>query len=93
MQECSAKYKAAQAAGTLKTTLDASMTSTQYPGRGVFLAKLAESGDLPTPDDLHKLWFLMQQELTAEGQVAKFSTTVSHEDGTQENASVIRVGV
>jgi len=82
-----------QAAGNLKTTLDASMTSTQFPGRGVFLAKLAESGDLPTPDDLHKLWFLMQQELTAEGQVAKFSATVSHEDGSQENASVVRVGV
>ena len=82
-----------QAAGNLKTTLDASMTSTQFPGRGVFLAKLAESGDLPTPDDLHKLWFLMQQEMTAEGQVAKFSATVSHEDGSQENASVVRVGV
>jgi biopolymer transport protein ExbB len=82
-----------QAAGNLKTTLDASMTSTQYPGRGVFLAKLAESSDLPTPDDLHKLWFLMQQELTAEGQVSKFAATVSHEDGSQEQASVVRVGV
>jgi biopolymer transport protein ExbB len=85
--------QARQAAGTLKTTLDASMTSTQYPGRGVFLAKLAESSDLPTPDDLHKLWFLMQQELTAEGQVSKFSATVSHEDGSSEQASVVRVGV
>ena len=82
-----------QAAGNLKTTLDASMTSTQYPGRGVFLAKLAESSDLPTPDDLHKLWFLMQQELTAEGQVSKFAATVSHEDGSQEQATVMRVGV
>jgi biopolymer transport protein ExbB len=82
-----------QAAGNLKTTLDGSMTSTQYPGRGVFLAKLAESSDLPTPDDLHKLWFLMQQELTAEGQVAKFGATVSHEDGSSEQAGVVRVGV
>ena len=82
-----------QAAADLKTTLDASLVSTQYPGRGVFLAKLAESRDLPTPDDLHKLWFLMQQEMTAEGQVAKFGATVSHEDGSQENAQVVRVGV
>jgi len=85
--------QARQAAGNLKTTLDASMTSTQFPGRGVFLAKLAESSDLPTPDDLHKLWFLMQQELTAEGQVAKFSATVAHEDGSSEQAGVVRVGV
>ncbi|MFI5270364.1 MAG: DUF3450 family protein, partial [Chloroflexota bacterium] len=82
-----------QAASDLKTTLDSSLVSTQYPGRGVFLAKLAESRDLPTPDDLHKLWFLMQQEMTAEGQVAKFGATVSHEDGSQEQASVVRVGV
>jgi biopolymer transport protein ExbB len=82
-----------QAAGSFKTVLDASLVSTQYPGRGVFLAKLAESSDLPTPDDLHKLWFLMQQELTAEGQVAKFGATVSHEDGSSEQAGVVRVGV
>ncbi len=82
-----------QAAADLKTNLDNSMVSTQYPGRGVFLAKLAESRDLPTPDDLHKLWFLMQQEMTAEGQVAKFGTDVSHEDGSSEKATVVRVGV
>jgi biopolymer transport protein ExbB len=82
-----------QAASDLKVTLDASLVSTQYPGRGVFLAKLAESNDLPTPDDLHKLWFLMQQEMTAEGQVSKFQATVSHEDGTSEKVPVVRVGV
>jgi biopolymer transport protein ExbB len=82
-----------QTAADLKTVLDGSLVSTQYTGRGVFLAKLAESNDLPTPDDLQKLWFLMQQELTAEGQVAKFPSDVSHEDGSTEKATVVRVGV
>ncbi|HEV2111000.1 MAG TPA: MotA/TolQ/ExbB proton channel family protein [Gammaproteobacteria bacterium] len=84
---------ARQAASDLKTTLDDSLVSAQYPGRGVFLAKLAESRDLPSLDDLHKLWFLMQQELVAEGQVSKFQATVTHEDGSQEKVSAVRVGV
>lgn len=84
---------ARQAASDLKTTLDDSLVSAQYPGRGVFLAKLAESRDLPSLDDLRKLWFLMQQEMVAEGQVSKFPATVTHEDGSQEKVSAVRVGV
>lgn len=84
---------ARQVASDLKVTLDDSLVSAQYPGRGVFLARLAESRDLPALDDLRKLWFLMQQEMTAEGQVAKFPATITHEDGSQEKVSVVRVGV
>lgn len=85
--------EARQASNDLKSTLDDSLVSAQYPGRGVFLAKLAESSDLPSLDDLRKLWFLMQQEMTAEGQVAKFQASISHEDGSQEKVAVVRVGV
>ncbi|HEV7164195.1 MAG TPA: MotA/TolQ/ExbB proton channel family protein [Gammaproteobacteria bacterium] len=82
-----------QASSDLKTDLDGSLVSAQYPGRGVFLARLAESRDLPSLDDLRKLWFLMQQEMVAQGQVAKFPATITHEDGSQEKVSVVRVGV
>ncbi len=84
---------ARQSASDLKATLDDSLVSAQYPGRGVFLARLAESRDLPSLDDLRKLWFLMQQELVAEGQVAKFPATITHEDGSQEKVTAVRVGV
>ncbi|HET7176822.1 MAG TPA: MotA/TolQ/ExbB proton channel family protein [Gammaproteobacteria bacterium] len=84
---------ARQVASDLKVTLDDSLVSAQYPGRGVFLARLAESRDLPALDDLRKLWFQMQQEMIAEGQVAKFPATVTHEDGSQEKVDVVRVGV
>ena len=83
---------ARQAASDLKTSLDASLVSAQYPGRGVFLARLAESRDLPSIDDLKKLWFLMQQEMTEEGKVSKFSATVTREGGVQEKTTVVRVG-
>lgn len=84
---------ARQGASDLKATLDDSLVSAQYPGRGVFLARLAESRDLPSLDDLRKLWFLMQQELVAQGQVSKFPATITHEDGSQEKVSVVRVGM
>ena len=84
---------ARQGASDLKSTLDDSLVSAQYPGRGVFLARLAESRDLPSLDDLRKLWFLMQQELVAQGQVTKFPATITHEDGSQEKVSVVRVGM
>lgn len=82
-----------QVAGTLKGTLDNSLVSAQYPGRGVFLARLAETRDLPSLDDLRKLWFLMQQEMTEEGKVAQFPANITLEDGTQIKTRVVRVGV
>lgn len=84
---------ARQSASALKTTLDNSLVSAQYPGRGVTLARMAESRDLPSLDDLHKLWFLMQQEMVEEGKVAKFPATITREDGTQAKTNVVRVGV
>ena len=59
----------------------------------MFLTRLAESRGLPSLDDLHKLWFLMQQEITAAGMVSKFPAAITHENGTQTHASVVRVGV
>jgi biopolymer transport protein ExbB len=84
---------ARQTASDLKNTLDGSLVSAQYPGRGVTLARMAESRDLPSLDDLHKLWFLMQQEIVEEGKVAKFPATITREDGTQLKTNVVRVGV
>lgn len=84
---------ARQTASDLKSTLDDSLVSAQYPGRGVTLARMAESRDLPSLDDLRELWFLMQQEMVEEGKVTKFPATITREDGTQLKTNVVRVGV
>ena len=84
---------ARQTASNLKDTLDNSLVSAQYAGRGVTLARMAESRDLPSLKDLHELWFLMQQEMVEDGKVAKFPATITREDGTQIKANVVRVGV
>ncbi|HEX5340141.1 MAG TPA: MotA/TolQ/ExbB proton channel family protein [Gammaproteobacteria bacterium] len=83
---------ARQTASDLKGTLDNSLVSAQYSGRGVTLARMAESRDLPSLDDLHKLWFLMQQEMIEQGKVAKFPATITREDGTRVKTNVVRVG-
>lgn len=84
---------ARQAAGDLKNTLDNSLVSAQFTGRGVTLARMAESRDLPSLDDMRKLWFLMQQEMVEAGKVDKFPATITREDGTQIKTNVVRVGV
>ena len=84
---------ARQTASNLKDTLDNSLVSAQYAGRGVTLARMAESRDLPSLKDLHQLWYLMQQEMVEDGTVAKFPATITREDGTQIKANVVRIGV
>ena len=53
-------------------------------GRGVTLASIPE---------LERLWFELQREINATGEVVKFSTDVIALDGTVESREVVRVGV
>src|SRR5262249_28040610 len=42
--------------------------------------------------ELERLWFEMQREMTATGQVAKFQHAVTTPDGKSEPAEVVRIG-
>ena len=53
-------------------------------GRGVTLASIPE---------LERLWFELQREINATGEVVKFTTDVIALDGTVESREVVRVGV
>lgn len=79
-------------AGDLKGITDSSLISAQIQGRGQFLSRMAAAKTLPSTDDLHKLWYMLLQQATAEGQVVKFPATVTRPDGTQAKANVVRVG-
>lgn len=81
-----------QTAGNLKGDVDASMISAQLPGRGQFLSRMANAKNLPSIKDLHKLWYMLMQQATAEGEVVKFPSTVTRADGTQAQTQVVRVG-
>lgn len=81
-----------QTAGQFKGSLASSLISAQYPNRGLFVAKLAASKALPSIHDLKKLWYDMLQQMVEQGQVVKYKTAVTLNDGSRKHADVVRVG-
>ena len=79
-------------AGETNSLLLGSLTSAQYPGRAERLTDLAASKKLPSVDQLETLWFMLQQELAASGEIVKFDAPVINADGTEQTKSVARVG-
>jgi biopolymer transport protein ExbB len=85
-----------QYAAEWSTAFEQSLISAQFanenPSRVDFLTSLANSGTIISPADLEKLWLEGQRELTAQGQVAKFSGTVTQANGAPKQTTVTRIG-
>jgi biopolymer transport protein ExbB len=83
-------------AGDLRTSFATSLVSAQYPGREVFLdeliAKMSGAEKLPSIEEIERLWFEVQREMTESGRIASFNATVSKPGGEKEERQVIRVG-
>ena len=83
-------------AGDTRSSLDTSLISAQYPGRTQFLEelikKMGSNTQLATIEELEQLWYLVQQEMTESGRIARFDTTVVSPDGSREEKEVVRVG-
>ena len=76
---------------------ESSVTAAQFgKEREAFLAaigkKMAEGIRLPTIGELEQLWFELQREINASGEVVKFTADVITNDGTVESRDVVRVG-
>jgi len=76
---------------------ESSITAAQFgKEREAFLAaigkKMAEGIRLPTITELEQLWFELQREINASGEVVKFTADVITNDGTVESRDVVRVG-
>jgi len=82
-----------QAAGDTAAALDDSMVSAQLPGRSDFLAELAQRRELPTVQELHRLWSEMVTEIAESGKVVRFEAPVERSNGTTESLEVVRLGV
>ncbi len=83
-----------QVAGDLQSKLDDSMVSAQLPGRGDFMADLAQRRELPTGMELNRFFSEMVTEIAEQGKIVQFNTTIRNADGQEEaNQSVVRVGV
>jgi biopolymer transport protein ExbB len=85
-----------QVAGDMRSTLNDSMVSAQYPGRAELYANLAERSDtqLPNVEELRAMWTGMVREIAESGNVVEFTADVVNADGeTEQNREVVRVGV
>lgn len=80
-----------QQAQTLGSWLDDSLITAQYPERAEWLA-FADRQRIPTLHELEGLWWLLQQEMTATAEVARFTAPVIRADGVREDVEVLRIG-
>ena len=81
-----------QLASDIQVSLENSMVSAQETGRVAFAEQLATSQELPSIDEIRKLWQLTLDEISASGKVTQFTAPVVNQQGQTNNIEVTRVG-
>ncbi|WP_444907060.1 MotA/TolQ/ExbB proton channel family protein [Microbulbifer sp. SSSA008] len=83
-------------AADLRANIGSSLVSAQYPNRTEFidglLAKMNSATQLPTIEEIERLWFEIQRETVESGKIVKFNATVIKPNGEQADQEVVRVG-
>ena len=84
-----------QTAGESKGQFMLSLTNIEFPDRIDFLGDLAErkSLDLPTTEELERLWYEILNELNQSGKVKSYNTDILTKSGELVNQDVLRIGV
>ena len=85
-----------QVAGDSSNKFMTSVVSAELPGRSNFMDELAQkmgsTSKLASIDDIEKVWFELQREMTEQGKVSRFTTDVIVEGGNKAQKEVVRVG-
>jgi biopolymer transport protein ExbB len=83
-------------AGDAVTNFNGSLISAQYPGREAFLEELIEkmsgSDQLPSIEEIERVWFELQREMTESGRVVSFPAEIAKPNGDKIQTNVVRVG-
>ena len=84
-----------QTAGESKGQFTLSLTNIEFPERIEFLGDLAErkSLDLPTTEELERLWYEILNELNQSGKVKSYNADILTKSGELVNQDVLRIGV
>ncbi len=86
-----------QAAGDARGQFENSLTQIQYPDRGQFLSELVEkmgsSSQLASIDDIERLWYELQREMTESGRVVRLPVEIIAANGDKVTRPVTRIGV
>lgn len=82
--------------GDAQGRFNASLTDIHYPDRSNFLvelgSKMAGANTLASIEDIERLWFELQREITESGKIVRFNHEVSMANGDKENLEIVRVG-
>ena len=72
-----------------------SLTNIEFPERIEFLGDLAErkSLDLPTTEELERLWYEILNELNQSGKVKSYNADILTKSGELVNQDILRIGV
>lgn len=85
-----------QASGDAIGQFSNSITQTQFPDRTAWLsefaAKMGQTTRMASLEEIERLWFEIQREMTETGKVVKFETTLVTADGEEAMRDVVRVG-
>jgi biopolymer transport protein ExbB len=82
-----------QVAGDMAGYVWESVTSSQLGERKETLDRLGRSSELPSTEDLEKLWYELHREMTEQGKIVRYPTMVLTTKGTEERRDVMRAGV
>lgn len=73
-----------------------SLTQIENPQRTDYLlefaGKMGQTTDLPTIEEIEKLWYQLQWEMTESGRVARLQHPVITSDGEEQEQALIRIG-
>ncbi len=81
-----------QYAGDVAGAFRSSLVSAQLGKRGELLSLLAESGNVPPPEQLREFHELMLEEMVQSGKVARYGADIVNAAGEPTAAEVVRVG-
>ena len=85
-----------QASGDARGQFESSFTHVQFPERIDFLTELAQkmgqTSRLASLEEIERLWYELQREMTESGKVVRFPAKVVTVDGNEVERDVVRVG-
>ena len=86
-----------QAAGDARGNFDTSVTQIQFPDRGEWLTEFAQkmgsTTRMPTLEEIERIWFELQREMTESARVIRLNASVVNAQGEEEEREVVRVGL
>jgi biopolymer transport protein ExbB len=85
-----------QVSGDTQGVFEGSIVSAEFPGRGEWLGNFAQSmgksSKLATIEEIERLWFELQREMTESSKVSRFTAKVNKLDGEVVEQEIVRIG-